>query len=167
MSSHTNRNFIIAYILLVGLPIVGLLGVLRSGRKLSAPISVDGLWHLQIDPARLASLPCGNALASSPDTALAISQSGTNFTLTLANGPKATAEGQLNGTALKASIAPAPEWSAQAGCGNDRGLALVATVDPKSEPKSLVGTLSVNNCPSCEAVEIRAVKQNPAKRIGH
>jgi hypothetical protein len=168
MSSHTNRNFILAYILLVGLPIVGLLGVLRSGRKLTPPISVDGLWHLQADPDRLASLPCGNALASSPDTALAISQSGKNFTLTLANGPKSTSSGELDGTALKASIAPSPEWSAQAGCGSDRELALVATVDPKSEPRSLSGTLSVNNCSSCGAVEIRAVKQTPpAKRVGH
>jgi hypothetical protein len=165
MSDHNNRNFILAYVLLVGLPIAGLVGVLKSGRKLTAPVSVDGLWHLQIDPDRLASLPCGKALADSPETALAISQSGKNFTLTLANGPKSTATGVIEGTAVNASIAPAPDWSAQAGCGDQR-LTLVATVDAKADPRTLAGQLSVSHCPSCSAIEFHATRQNPPVRRG-
>ena len=166
--SHNNRNFILAYILLVGLPIVGLIGVLKSGRKLTAPVSVDGLWHLQVDSGRLAALPCGKALADSPDTELAISQSGKNFTLTLSNGPKSTASGALDGTALQASIAPSADWSAQSGCGNGRELSLIATVDTKADPRTLTGLLSINNCPSCDAVEIRAVRQTPpARKAAH
>jgi len=166
--SHNNRNFILSYILLVGLPIAGLVGVLKSGRKLTAPVSVDGLWHLQVDSDRLAALPCGKALAESPDTALAISQSGKNFTLTLPNGPKSTASGALDGTALQASIAPSADWSAQSGCGNGRELSLIATVDTKADPRTLTGRLSINNCPSCDAVEIRAVRQTPpARKAAH
>jgi hypothetical protein len=164
MASHPNRNFILAYILLVGLPIAGLVGVLKSGRTLSAPVSVDGLWHLQIDSDRLASLPCGKALADAPETALAISQSGKNFTIALANGPKSTGSGALNGMAIKASIAPSADWSAQAGCGSDRELTLVATVDTRTDPRTLAGQLSINNCPSCAAIEIHAVRQNPPVR---
>jgi hypothetical protein len=164
--SHTNRNFILAYILLVGLPVVGLLGVLKSGRELTAPISVDGLWQLQADPARLAALPCGKALAENPETGLAISQSGKNFTLTLSNGPKSTASGALEGTTLKASIVPAPGWSDAASCGSGRELSLVATVDPKADPRSLTGKLSVNNCPACAPVEFYAVRQAPPVRKG-
>jgi hypothetical protein len=165
MSDHNNRNFILAYVLLVGLPIAGLVGVLKSGRTLTPPISVDGLWYLQIDPERLASLPCGKALADSPETVLAISQSGKNFTLSLTNGPKSTASGMIEGAAVKASIAPAPDWSAQAGCG-DQELTMTATVDAKADPRTLAGQLSVNHCPSCSAIEFHATRQNPQGRRG-
>jgi hypothetical protein len=166
MSTHPNRNFLVAYILLVALPIVGLLAVLKSGRKLSAPVSLDGLWHLQIDSASLASLPCGKTLAENPETALAISQSGKNFTLTLANGPKSTSSGVIEGTTVNASIAPSPEWSAQAGCGTDQGLTLVATIDAKANPRTLSGEISANHCLSCSAIEFHAVRQNPPVRRG-
>jgi|SRR5271154_2684277 len=164
--SHTNRNFILAYILLVGLPVVGLIGVLKSGRTLTAPISVDGLWRLQADPVRLAALPCGKTLAENPDTALAISQSGKNFTLSFSNGPKSDASGVLNGNTLKASLVPSIAWSAEAGCGDGRELSLVATVDPKADPRSLVGLLSVNHCPACASVEFHAVRQTPPLKKG-
>lgn len=158
---HNNRNFILAYTLLVALPLVGLIGILKSGRKLSAPVSVDGMWALQLNWNQLASLPCGKTLAEAPETALAISQSGKNFTLNLNNGPKSIASGVLEGTALKASIVPAQAWSAEAGCGNGRELSLVATVDPQSEPRSLNGSLSISDCPSCGSVNFRATRQAP------
>ena len=166
--SRANRNFIIAYILLVGLPIVGLVGVLKKGRSLTAPISVDGVWQVQADPVRVAALPCGRTLASTPETSLAISQSGRNFTLTLVNGPKSTGSGVLDGTSLNASVVPSAAWSEEAGCGNGRELSLVATVDPKTDPRSLAGKLSVNNCPSCTSVEFHAVRlAPPAKKGSH
>jgi hypothetical protein len=163
---HNNRNFILAYTLLVGLPIVGLVGVIKSGRKLIAPVSIDGVWNLKVNAGSLAALPCGKAIAEASETALAISQSGKNFTLGLTNGPKSSGTGVLNGTALQASIVPAAEWSAEAGCGNGRQLTLIATVDPKSDPRSLSGSLSVNDCPSCGSVEFRATRQAPPARRG-
>lgn len=161
MSAHPNRNFILAYILLVALPIVGLLAVLKSGRALKAPVSVDGVWRLQVDPASLATLPCGKTLADNPEAALSISQSGRNFTLNLANGPKSASSGVIEGTTVNASIAPSPESSAQAGCAVDQSLTLVATVDPKANPRTLSGQISASHCPSCSAIEFQAVRQNP------
>lgn len=166
MSTHPNRNFILAYLLLVALPIVGLLAVLKSGRTLKAPISVDGVWHLQVDASSLASLPCGKTLTENPEVALAISQSGKNFTLTLANGPKSTSSGVIEGSTVNASIAPSPEWATQAGCGADQALTLVATVDAKADPKTLAGRISANNCPSCSAIDFHAVRQNPPVKRG-
>ncbi len=162
--AHLNRNFFIAYTLLVALPVLGLVGVLRSGRKLVAPISVDGLWQLQVDPIRMSALPCGKTLAD-PEAALLISQSGRNFGLSLSNGPKSSGSGVIDGNTLKASIIPSLEWSAQAGCGSDHELLVMATVDPKSEPRSLIGMFSVNGCPSCGSVEFRAARQaQPLKK---
>jgi hypothetical protein len=159
--AHTNRNFILAYILLVGLPLLGLVGALRSGRKLTAPVSVDGLWLLQADSAELTAFPCGKMLAENPDAALAISQSGRNFTLTLPSDLKSIGSGSLSGTALQASLAPSPAWSQESGCGSDKELSLMAAVDPKANPRSLVGRLSISNCASCGSVQFRAFRQTP------
>lgn len=168
MSSHPNRNFILAYVLLVGLPIVGLLGVLRSGRSLKAPLSIDGVWQFQADTSQLAALPCGKALSENPDTALAISQSGNNFTLSFANGPKSTAFGVLDGVTVKASIAPAGDWLAQQSCGSDRELVLLATLDPQANPRSLTGELSIPNCSECKAVAFHATRQvAPPRKASH
>jgi hypothetical protein len=156
--SKANRNFIISYALLVGLPVLGLVGVLKTGRSLSAPISVDGTWRLQADAARLRALPCGKSLAS-PDIALAISQSGANFTLNLVSGPKAVASGVLEGTNFEASVVPSPANDVE--CTPGRELELVATVDPKANPRVLSGTISVSDCPSCSPVEFRAFRQSP------
>jgi hypothetical protein len=155
--AHQNRNFVLAYVLLVGLPIVGLVGVLKTGRTLKAPISVDGSWQLQADPVRLATLPCGKALAED-DAALVISQSGKNFTLGISNGPKSNGSGVIEGRNLTASIAPSGDESAQAFCGGNE-LSLIATVDPNTDPRSLAGKLWVKNCSSCEPVEFRATRQ--------
>ena len=165
--SRTNRNFLIAYAVLVVLPIAGLFGVLKHGRSLGAPISVDGVWRLDADLSQIAALPCGSSLASTQYAAVTISQSGKNFTLSLNNGPKATASGVIDGTTLKASVQPSAAWARQAGCGGDHVLTLVATVDPKSEPRTLAGLLTVNECSSCMPVELRGVREIQAGKKSH
>jgi hypothetical protein len=41
--SHSNKNFVIAYVFLVVLPITSLVGILHHGRNLKAPASVDAV----------------------------------------------------------------------------------------------------------------------------
>ena len=156
---HRKRNFIGAYVLLVGLPVLGLVGVLKSGRGIAAPLSLDGTWTLQADPTRLAGLPCGKSLAAS-DLVMAISQSGGRFTVILGNGAKSTGSGVLVGTTLKASVLPSLSDDAQC---RGHELALLASVDPKSNPRSFSGTISVNDCANCKAVEFRALQRTPTK----
>jgi hypothetical protein len=146
---HANRNFVIAYILLVGLPLLGLAGVLRSGRELTAPFSVDGAW--QIESSHPAVSPCGNYLSSVSSAPLSISQSGKTLVVTLGGGTK-SATGTLDGKIIKAEFAGAAE------CGG-RGLTLTATLDPLAEPRTLSGTLAVEGCSSCAPLEFRGVRQ--------
>ncbi|SRR5258707_11964384 len=164
--SRTNRNFIIAYIILVGLPIVGLAAALKSGGTLTAPISVDGVWTLQVDPVQIAALPCAKSLTSVQDTTLAISQSGKNFTLSFASRPKSIGSGRIEGTKLTASLIPPDLWSSHAGCGNAHELSIVAAVDGKADSRSLLGTLSVNDCPSCATVRFHGFRQAPPAKGG-
>ncbi|MGA8763258.1 MAG: hypothetical protein WB562_10375 [Candidatus Sulfotelmatobacter sp.] len=151
----------IAYAVLVILPLFALAGILRAGHTVKAPISVDGTWNLQIDSALLDSLPCGKTLAATPDKALVISQSGKGFVLAFANGPKATASGTLEGTTLRASLIPSADWSREIGCGAAQQLSLTATVDLNTRPRSMFGRLSADNCTSCTPVALSAFQQTP------
>jgi len=151
--SHSNRNFVIAYILLVGLPLVGLAGVLRSGRNLNAPFSVDGAWKIDAGASHPSAAPCTDFLSSVSNSPLSISQSGTSLVISL--GGKTTT-GALAGKTIKAQFAGFN--NANTDC-KDRSLTLTATLDPQAEPRTLSGRFSVEGCASCAPVEFRAVKQ--------
>jgi hypothetical protein len=155
--SHSNRSIAVAYILLVGLPLLALVEVLKMGRILTAPISVDGVWRMETETDHFSALPCGNLPSSVTNTSVLISQSGKNLVLTLSGGSKATAS-VLEGRIIKASFAPTGS-SPEAGCSINRIFTLIATFDPKSDPRTLNGTLSVDGCASCAPVEFRAVRQ--------
>ncbi|HEY3971924.1 MAG TPA: cation:proton antiporter [Candidatus Sulfotelmatobacter sp.] len=45
--SHKSRNFVVAYALLVGLPLLGLGAVLRTGRTTQAPTAIGGVFKLE------------------------------------------------------------------------------------------------------------------------
>ena len=151
--SSTNRRFIIAYIVLVGLPLAGLASVLRSGRSLKAPLSIAGVWKVEAGADTPAAQPCDQAISSLLHSSLTVSQSGRSVELTFNGTAKITANGSLDGKTLKASLAPA------GGCPSDQPVRLVASVDPQSEPKSLSGSLSVADCAACVPVQFHAVKQ--------
>ena len=158
--SHSNRKFAIAYLFLVALPITGLVGILRSGRSLKAPTSVDGAWSVQAAAANR-TISCVSALGLDRDTPVTISQSGRFFEI---NAGNAGGTGVIEGTTLQASLGGARTLPAGADCGGDGFVMLTATVDAKASPQVLSGTLSVAGCPSCESVEFHAVKQAPQKK---
>ena len=166
--SHNSRNFVLAYAFLVILPLFGLAGILKVGRHVKAPISIDGDWALRMDHSQLASLPCGQALAAVDENSLLISQSGETFSLSFADGPTVLASsGIVNGATLHASITPSRGWSSEASCGA-RKLSIDAAVDPNTNDKSLSGKISVNDCSSCTPVDFHAVRRAPpASQGGH
>jgi hypothetical protein len=162
--SSANKKFLVIYVLLVGLPLLGLAGVLRSGRGLRAPISVDGVWRFRTDSANLPAGGCGQPLASLQDSLVTISQSGKGLVVSLNNGAPAAGSGVIEGTTLNATV-PLPETSANApGCASDNLLTLRATIDPKADPRSMQGTISANGCASCASVQYQAVRQTRSAR---
>ncbi len=159
--THSNRNFILAYVLLVALPLFGLAGILRSGRNLSAPMSVGGLWKISANPDQLAAFPCGKSLLA-PNAAFTISQSGKAFTLNLPNSALSSTSGSIEGNTISATLIPSTVAAKETGCG-DHSIALTATVDTKASPRTLQGTLRVQNCPGCAAIEFRGIREEQAK----
>jgi hypothetical protein len=155
---RTNRNFVFAYAFLVILPLAGLVGILRGGHNLKAPVSIDGVWNLHADSTQLASLACGKLLATIPDKAMSISQSGKSFALSFPGAPQLAGSGTLAGTILQAYLA-SPDQTSGNNCSSAQAVSLTATVNKTQNPSTLTGTLSVANCPSCAPVNFQAERQ--------
>jgi hypothetical protein len=158
--THSNRNFALAYAILVALPLFGLAGVLRSGRKLSAPMSVSGLWKINANQDQFAELPCGKFLLAQ-DAAFTISQSGRAFTLNFPNSALPATSGTIEGNTINAALITSAVAATEAGCG-EHSLSLTAIVDTKANPRSLRGALRVENCPGCAAIEFRGIRDEQA-----
>jgi len=166
--SRARRRFIIAYIFLVGVPLAAIAGILRAGKGLTAPISVNGVWSMTASSTRLSPGPCGEANSLS-NVSLVISQSGKSFSLALDGSAKARGSGVLEGTNLNAPLILTRDLTREAalatGCSSAQPLTLTARVDPDSEPHTLNGSLSVDGCSACAPVQFHAVLQ-PKTKVG-
>ena len=69
---------LISYLLFVGIPLAGLLGVLRVGQRIPAPRAVHGAWAVQ--PMAASGRVCTRYLLSDADSTLTITQSGRQLT---------------------------------------------------------------------------------------
>lgn len=151
-----SKNFTVAYVFLVVLPVFGLVGILRSGQTLKAPASMGGVWALQVAATRGTMPACMSALGFDLDTPVTISQSGKNLAI---NAGKTGGTGLIEGTRLQAALrlvgTPLPALS----CGGEGSVLLMAAIEPGTSPRVLSGTLSFAGCPSCEPVKFHAVKQ--------
>jgi len=166
--SPTNRNFVMAYIVLVGLPLLGLVGVLRNGRTLSAPVSVEGRWTFQADPRQPVYQPCLQALISLPNPGMTISQSGKSLVVSLHDPARLTGSGIIEGSTIHASLLPPRGVANGTDCSGEQALSFAAAIDPKTDPKSLAGTLSVSLCSSCAPLPFHATRASrPMPREPH
>ena len=156
MSGQT-KKFICAYLLFVGLPLAGLTAILRAGRNLVAPLSVDGTWTVETEPGQAALSLCLKSAANVPVT---ISQSGRNLAFHMAGDPRVISSGRIDGDLLRASLLPEPEWLMKSDiCPNISGLSLTARINRMSRPRTLEGMLSVTGCASCRPVRFKAIRQ--------
>lgn len=155
---RANRNFAVAYLLLVIMPILGLAGILRRGSKLVAPTAISGSWKMQVNTPSLAAWPCAKSVAIMRDVDFTISQSGKYFTLSFANSVMPSTSGSIEGTMIKVSILPSAEGAKEAGCSGGHTFSVIATLDSKANPNSMAGLLSLNDCAACSPAEFRAVR---------
>jgi hypothetical protein len=159
--THSNRNFVVAYVLLVALPLFGLAAILRSGRTLSAPMSVGGPWKITANQDQLAGFPCGKSLLAQ-NGAFALSQSGKAFTLSTPNSAFSGTSGTVEGNTVNATLIPSAVAAKEAGCG-EYSLLLTAVVDTQASPRTLQGALRIQSCPGCPAIEFHGIRDEPAK----
>jgi hypothetical protein len=100
-------RFLLEYTVLVGLPFLGVLGILKSGKSLSAPPSIDGTWSLEARLDENEDTPCAEHLASFREPLLRIRQSGVFVEVSLFNGPGDRLHGRFDDGRLVAEAKPA------------------------------------------------------------
>lgn len=132
------------YLVLVGLPLIGLFALLDWGERLVPPPAIGGRWSL-------ASEPTSACPALPPTTVLSIEQSGRFLRLRVDDMPQAS--GRLDDGRLTAEL-PVP--SSSPGCGD--ALSLDATL---AADGSLMGRLGQPGCSTCPAATLVA-KRLPA-----
>lgn len=83
---------VLIYLVLVGIPIAGVLGVLRLGRDITPAPYVGGTWSATIRPDSV----CVNHVVNDTST-MVVSQSGTHLTITFTRQAPARLKGRIYG----------------------------------------------------------------------
>jgi hypothetical protein len=163
------RKLALAYIFLVGVPLLALAAILRAGTHLTAPIAMRGEWSVQADFSPWHGVPCEALLANTPQPLLSIDQAGRELTVTLNDPEKTVLTGTIDGFTLsttpfagrtESEPAPGPD----PGCVGQRSLSLQAAVNQHGKHRALVGTFQLKGCASCRPIAFSAHRQLPAGR---
>lgn len=76
-------RFVTLYLVLVGLPILGVLGILRAGQELTAPRSVSGTWVAETSFGADSAGACWLTRLGADRLAMVVSQSGSSLEVVL------------------------------------------------------------------------------------
>jgi hypothetical protein len=93
-----NRRLLIEYLLMVGLPLVLLVGVLHQGRTLQAPAAVEGTWKFTLNGSAATGGSCDPLLRDVSGFALSVSQSGSYLTATVVDSGRRVLRGRSEGS---------------------------------------------------------------------
>jgi hypothetical protein len=142
---------LLSYLALVGIPLLGLLGVLQVGERLSAPAAVHGAYALTLPPPQG---PCLAPAFPRDDPRVVIAQSGPIVQVRLGGPAGLELLGRTDAGTLSAS-GPLPHRR-PAGCVAD-SVTFDGTVTRTPDAWLLAGSLRLAPCDSCTAVSIAGV----------
>src|SRR5208337_142950 len=163
------RKLVRDYSLFVGVPLLALVGILRAGKHLTAPVAVHGDWSVQADFGPWQGVPCGALLINSQPLQLRIDQSGSDLTLTLNDPAKTALPATLDGLSLSTTFSTgqggtAPGPRPEAGCLGSQSLRIQAAVKQHENQRSLEGTFRLDGRASCPPIAFAATRQMPTGR---
>jgi hypothetical protein len=148
---------LISYLLFVGVPLAGLLGVLRVGQGIEPPRAVHGSWAVQ--PMAASGRVCTRYLLSDADSTLVISQSGHLLTATLGPGAEVGLKGSLTGDEISLEGVIQPGTTPRhVACTEGDTLRLTATLSTTREVRQLEARLWSAVCADCGAVGFTAAR---------
>ncbi|MCC6642500.1 MAG: hypothetical protein IT386_15175 [Deltaproteobacteria bacterium] len=147
-------KIVLLYLVLVGLPVLGVVGILRLGGRLGAPPDIGGVWRAEIAPAAQLVPPCVELAPDAP--AFDVEQSGVHADVTLNDPARTRLEAILRGTRLWGRAASLPMLgTARAAC-PQAPLELAADFIMDGRVAQLAGQLWAGGCAACAPVSFRA-----------
>lgn len=150
---------VVNYLMLVGFPLLGVLGVLRLGESLKPTLCIGGSWRMEVSK-QSANSSCQEQFRQAEPLGFSISQSGPQFSLSFNNNTKGVLHGEIQSIDVNAT---APRFSSASFVKDENAIRMRATLDRHSEPARLWGVFSFNDCPDLNFV---ATHQNvPAVEV--
>jgi hypothetical protein len=152
---------LLAYLVFVGIPFAGLMGVLRLGQGIRAPQAVHGRYAV----THLESAGTCQAYLLSGDSSLTMTQSGTQVTASLGRAGAVTLRGHVEGSTLTL-VGVVPVLPAQAACPAGDTVRLVGQARRAPDHGHLDGTLAFLRCADCSTTEFHAQRMIPTLARG-
>ena len=150
------RRLVVAYVLLVGLPLALLLTILRVGSHLHAPLSVSGAWTVTADLTPLAGTRCKDLIENIRQPFLNVSQSGSKLIFNLNNSPGTAIPGAIRDSTV--IMDQGQELPSPGGCGDPQAIRLEARIGNRGSERIMTGILGFRGCDVCAPVSFRAVR---------
>lgn len=142
------------YLVLVGLPVLGVVGILRLGGSLTAPPDIGGSWRAGFAPAAQLVPPCVEIRSDA--TAFDLTQSGVHVGVTLNDAAQTRLEARLGGARLWGRAERLPLLGTARTACPEAPLELAADVVWDGYAWQLVGNLWAGGCAACAPVSFRA-----------
>ena len=127
---------LLQYLVLVGIPVLGVLGILELGQGLTAPRAVSGIW--QITPKASTSLACPTPAEVMKKPTLVVEQSGPRLVFEVGN---LTIHGLIEGRTVQAE---------------SERMNMAAQLEASGV---LRGTLSFPSCPATPSIVFSALSE--------
>jgi hypothetical protein len=150
---------ILLYILLVGIPVLGVVGILRLGQGLRPPTSVGGTWVVEIGRPAVEAPSCIAEHLGSHHLVLSISQSGTHLLVTLSGEKRTTLEGEIKDGSITAGSHRRLGAGAEAPGEDVAAIGFHATVDRREKTDRLLGMLTFSESMTRAAAPFIAMRQ--------
>ena len=155
---------VLLYLVLVGIPVLGILGLLQVGQTLSPPISLAGTWNAQLSlPSQLDSA-AGDPLMDPGPILLNISQSGPDLFLAFDDDQETTLVGNVKDRTIDASVFRDPRGPTTTPSSATIIIHFHGTVDRQTGPDRLVGVLIFEDGPSRTEVSLSAIRQGEVRK---
>jgi hypothetical protein len=153
-------RFVWLYAFAMGVPILGIVGVLHLGETLTPPVSVGGMWRIELSLPAAGDSACGSPFSHSEQPVLTISQSGPHLLLAFNDQAGTTLRGEIRGQTMAAeSIGPGIIAGANGRGEETAPTHLEARVDRQAEPDRLSGVLGSAQCSSQTGIPFTAMRQ--------
>ena len=152
-------NPILLYLSLVVFPVAGVFGIVRLGKRLRAPVSVGGVWRVDLSPRAPLTPACDGLDVSSHPLILTVSQSGPHLILTFGEDKRVELVGAIDGEVVSGkSSAPTTAMNRE----GRSPIHMQAVVERQSESDRLHGVLTFPNCAAHSELSFTATRERQA-----
>lgn len=153
-------KIILLYVTLVGLLLLGLLGILRVGTKLNAPVNVSGKYEINSEFVNIIDKSCTPLVFHKAEPQLSIEQSGVYLTAKFNDVNKTEMSGRLENSKLIFSQLIQANKDAAKVCGSEIKAELsIKIIQSDTDSDELAGTWIIPDCGTNAQIKFSAVKK--------